>query len=422
LRADTRHKPSWSVALLNRPHRATSTSARSNDAAADLGQWAALNALGLRKIVKKFDKASCRRRAAGDPRWATPQSSASPGVDWVQEVALARLSFMQSALRVEVFALATRAQRARLVSSPLVETAAAAATTVESAPDAGCLAGGAAAPEDSVQEPTGEATALPPLRTLRFPSEKNAGESPDAGPSVGAGHDGRADTDSCDGGDENDGADKVLDLAENAGNRFADSLSCASYVASLTSCQLCLEVMVAPVGVVGCGHPVCRPCFDRMRQVDAADAAAAARAAITGAAGVDAAAAVAAASRASSLVSRCPTCRALAGGHVELVQLKRLARELQPLAYARRKLELRDGKHAQRVAAAVAAARSLFPSHADLLVAAGANGRTLVAVAQEQRPAAGPRAPTRHLARFFPPARAYPAPPPFAAFLERLGV
>ena len=88
-------------------------------------------------------------------------------------------------------------------------------------------------------------------------------------------------------------------------------------MASLTSCQLCLEVSVAPVGFVGCGHPVCRPCFDRMQQVAAGDAAAA-RAASTGAA-ADAVAAVAAAGRADSAVSRCPTCRALAGGYVEFM-------------------------------------------------------------------------------------------------------
>jgi hypothetical protein len=87
------------------------------------------------------------------------------------------------------------------------------------------------------------------------------------------------------------------------------------------------------------------------------------------------------------------------------VQLKRLARELQPQAYARRKLKLRDLKYAQRVAAALAAARSLFPSHADLLVAAGA-----------QRPDFCGRGTARA------GCRCGPAAAPFAALFERLGV
>jgi hypothetical protein len=253
-----------------------------------------------------------------------------------------------------------------LANSPLAEAGTAAAFN----PAAAAIeTGSAAAADDAAEEPAGEANARPALRASRSSSEKDS----DGGACGGA----------C------GGADLGLALAEAAavGNRIAASHSCAGYVASLTSCQLCLEVTVAPVGFVGCGHPVCRPCFDRIQQV------AAARAASTGAA-ADAVAAVAAAGRADSAVSRCPTCRALAGGYVELVQLKRLASELQAQAYARQKLELRDLNYAQHVAAALAAARSLFPSHAS---PRAPNGPTFAAAGPHAPAAAA--APRRHLLR-----------------------
>jgi hypothetical protein len=322
--------------------------AHAQASAAELGAWAALNALGLRKIVKKLDKAGRRRRDAGDVSW-----SGHSGSEWVQSVALGRLSFLQSALRVEVFALATLASLAR-----------------PKAHDAGASArpGRCCTTDSESGDDVGNGAA------------SEAGESRTRGAAPAA-----------------------------AFGQFDAALSCASYVSDFTSCQVCLEVMVQPVGFASCGHPVCRPCFNRMVAVEAT----------AGGGG----------GGGSPPAVRCPTCRA-ADDYVELVQLERLARELQPLEYRHRAAELRSAKYLARVRGAKAAARSLFPSHGDLIAAAGFHdGGTGPPPARVARPrvATAPHQLARFAPRPFPiegaAAATFPSTAPFsAALLEGLGV
>ena len=304
-------------------------------ASASLGTWATLNALGLRKIVKKFDKAcSSRHGKENDPSqgagWAS--SARNGGAAWMQRVALPRLSFLQSALRVELFALAALAHPAAQLS--------------------GSGAGPKpAAPADSPDEAHGGAKGT-----------QSQAEAKGAAAGV------------------------ILAMDE---RRFDRELSCAAYVEDLTSCQLCLEVMVQPVAFAKCGHPICCPCFARM-----------------------------AAATTAGTVSRCPLCRSTSQG-VALVQLKRLAKARKPAEYSHRRGELRVEGRAARVATVHATARSFFLTHADLLVlASGSQPATPSASAQQASPA-----PAGHLARLFPPPRRAHAraPPPFSG-LARLGV
>lgn len=287
LRSETHHfgppGHAWAWRFKKNSHHASSSSETTEDAAAALGEWAALNSLALRKIVKKFEKAAKTR--CDEWSGAVAQQPVESSAEWAQR-ALNRLSFARSVLRVEILALGALGAERRSCAIP------------------------------------------------KRPRTASCGSDDDTG----------------------------VDYDSIFGRFDAELALVGSNVADETSCNLCFEVMVAPVSFVACGHPVCRPCFDRMVAVDAN--------------------------------ARCPICRSNSLFSVEMVHLKRLARAKHAVDYVARRNEMRALAHNRTTW--LAAARALFPTHAT-------TGRIILrpplsqALAQKRVPE-----PHHHIARLFP--------------------